>query len=61
MVASFWPGSGNSSPATDFIGFLEDALSRFGDKKVGSVRLDSGFCQKEIMDYPGTKSCFIPD
>jgi hypothetical protein len=51
MVANFWLRSGNSSSASNFIGFLENTLSHFGDKKVGLVRLDSGFCQKEIMDY----------
>lgn len=51
LVANFWLRSGNSSSANNFIGFLEDTLSRFGNKKVGLVRLDSGFCQKEIMDY----------
>jgi hypothetical protein len=55
MVANFWLRSGNSSSANNFISFLEDTLSRFGDKKVGLVRLDSGFCQKEIMDYPETR------
>ena len=51
MVANFWLRSGNSSSANNFVGFLEDTLSHFGDKKVGLVRLDSGFCHKEIMDY----------
>jgi len=51
MVANFWLRSGNSSSSNNFIGFLEDTLSRFGDKKVGLVRLDSGFCEKAIMDY----------
>lgn len=51
MVANFWLRSGNSSSANNFVGFLEDTLSKFGDKKVGLIRLDSGFCQKDIMDY----------
>jgi len=51
MVANFWLRSGNSSSANNFIGFLEDTLANFGNKKVGLVRLDSGFCQKDIMDY----------
>jgi hypothetical protein len=55
MVANIWLRSGNNSSANNFIGFLEDTLSRFGNKKVGLVRLDSGFCQKEIMDYLETK------
>lgn len=51
MVANFWLRSGDTSSANNFIGFLEETLSNFGDKKVGLVRLDSGFCSKEIMDY----------
>ena len=51
MVANFWLRSGNSSSANNFVGFLEETLSVFGDKKVGLVRLDSGFFSKDIMDY----------
>jgi len=51
MVANFWLRSGNSSSSNNFIGFLEDTLSRFGDKKVGLIRLDSGFCENGIMNY----------
>ena len=51
MVANFWLRSGDCSSANNFIGFLEETLAVFGDKKVGLVRLDSGFCQANIMDY----------
>lgn len=51
MVVNFWLRSGDSSSANNFIGFLEDTLARFGNKKVGLVRLDSGFCQKDIFEY----------
>lgn len=51
MVANFWLRSGNSSSANNFVGFLEDTLAVFGDKKVGLVRLDSGFFSKDILDY----------
>jgi hypothetical protein len=51
LVANFWLRSGNTASATNFIGFLEETLLNFGDKKVGLVRLDSGFFQKDIMDY----------
>ena len=30
---------------------MEDTLANFGNKRVGLVRLDSGFCQKDIMGY----------
>lgn len=51
MVANFWLRSGNTSSAHNFVGFLEETLAVFGDKKVGLVRLDSGFCQNDIMNY----------
>ena len=56
MVANFWLRSGNSSSANNFIGFLEETLSNFGDKKVGLTRLDSGFFQQDIMNYLEEKS-----
>ena len=51
MVANFWLRSGDSSSANNFVSFLEDTLLNFGSKKVGLIRLDSGFCQKDVMDY----------
>ena len=51
MVANFWLRSGDTSSANNFIGFLEDTIANFGNKKVGLVRLDSGFFQKDILDY----------
>jgi hypothetical protein len=56
MVANFWLRSGNSSSANNFMGFLEETLSVFGDKKVGLVRLDSGFFSNDIMEYLEQKS-----
>ncbi|MBS1651499.1 MAG: hypothetical protein JSU07_05745 [Bacteroidetes bacterium] len=46
MVANFWLRSKDTSSASNFTGFLQETLSAFGNKKVGSVRLDSGFCQQ---------------
>lgn len=51
MAANFWLRSGNTSSTNNFIGFLEETLSVFGAKKVGMVRLDSGFCQKDIFEH----------
>jgi hypothetical protein len=51
MVANFWLRSGDTASSTNFLGFLEETLQIFGDKKVGLVRLDSGFCSKDIMDH----------
>jgi hypothetical protein len=56
LVANCWLRSGNSSSANNFISFLEDTLAKFGDKKVGLVRLDSGFCQHELMSYMEEKN-----
>jgi hypothetical protein len=47
MVANFWLRSGDTSSANNFIGFLEDTIANFGNKKVGLVRLDSGFFFKK--------------
>ena len=51
LVANFWLRSGNSSSANNFVNFLAETLSFFKDKKVGLVRLDSGFCQKDVFEY----------
>jgi len=59
MVANFWLRSGNSSSANNFVGFLEDTLSVFGDKKVGLVRLDSGFFFKRHYGLFGAKTAQI--
>jgi hypothetical protein len=51
LVANMWLRSGNSSSANNFLSFLEDTLSKCGDKKVGLIRLDSGFFQQDILNY----------
>ena len=51
MVANFWLRSGDTSSANNFVVFLEWTLLHFGDKKVGLCVLDSGFFQKDMMDY----------
>jgi hypothetical protein len=51
MVANFWLRSGDSSSCNNFVSFLADTLSIFGTKKVGLVRLDSGFCQNDVLQY----------
>ena len=56
MVANFWLRSGNTNASHNFIGFLEETLAMFGNKKVGLVRLDSGFCQGNIFDCLEEKS-----
>lgn len=51
LVANMWMRSGDSSSANNFLNFLEDTLAKCGDKKVGLIRLDSGFFQQNILDY----------
>lgn len=56
MVANFWLRSGDASSANNFVGFLENTLANFGSKKVGMIRLDSGFFIQEVMDYLESKA-----
>lgn len=51
LVANLWLRSGDSSSANNFLSFLEDTLSKLKNKKVSLIRLDSGFFQKNILDY----------
>jgi hypothetical protein len=51
MVANFWLRSGNSHSANNFQAFLEETLHHFPGKKIGLLRLDSGFYSREILDY----------
>jgi hypothetical protein len=56
LVANIWLRSGDSNSANNFVSFLSDTLTKFGDKKVGLVRLDSGFFQKDVLDYLESES-----
>ncbi len=51
LVANMWLRSGDTSSANNFLGFLEDTLSKLKNKTVSLVRLDSGFFQSNILDY----------
>jgi hypothetical protein len=51
MIANCWLRPGNSYTTNNFVGFLEDTLSKLGSKKVGLIRADSGFYGKELLDY----------
>lgn len=51
FVANFWLRSGDAHTANNFKAFLEETLLFIGDKKIGLLRLDSGFYSKEIFDY----------
>jgi hypothetical protein len=52
MVANFWLRSGDAHTANNFKAFLEKTLSFVGNKKIGLLRLDSGFYSKDIVEFP---------
>jgi hypothetical protein len=56
LVANMWLRSGNTSSANNFLGFLEDTLSKLKNKTVSLIRLDSGFFQSDILDYLEAKT-----
>ena len=51
MIANYWLRPGNTSASTNYISFLDDTLSRLQNKKVGLIRMDSGFFSGNIMNY----------
>ena len=51
LVTNMWLRSGDTSSANNFLGFLEDTLSKLKNKTVSLIRLDSGFFQSDILDY----------
>lgn len=53
IIANYWLRPGNTSASTNYLSFLEDTLSRLQNKKVGLIRMDSGFFSENIMNYLG--------
>jgi hypothetical protein len=51
FVANFWLRSGDAHTANNFKAFLEETLLFIGNKRIGLLRLDSGFYSKDIFDY----------
>lgn len=51
LVANMWLRSGDTASANNFLSFLDDTLQKLKDKKVGLLRLDSGFFQSDILNY----------
>ena len=51
MIANFWLRSGDAHTANNFKSFLEETLSFLEEKKIGLLRLDSGFYDKNIFCY----------
>lgn len=56
MIANFWLRPGNTSASTNYLPFLDDTLSKLSGKKVGLVRMDSGFFSGQIMSYLESKA-----
>ena len=50
-----WLRSGYNSSANNFLGFLEDTLSKLKNKTINLVQLDSGFYQTDILEYLESK------
>jgi len=56
MVANFWLRSGNASSANNMESFLDNTLYKLGEKKIGLLRADSGFCSDKIFTNLEKKS-----
>ncbi len=50
MIANYWLRPGNASAGTNYLAFLDDTLARLQDKRVGLIRMDSGFFTGEILN-----------
>lgn len=50
MVANCWLRPGNTSASNNFASFLQDTLDKLALKRVGLVRADSGFCNKQVIE-----------
>jgi hypothetical protein len=50
LVANFWLRPGNARSANNLLQFLESTLYHLGDKTVGLLRADSGFCDQAILE-----------
>jgi hypothetical protein len=59
MVANFWLRSGDAHTANNFMAFLEETLLFLENKKIGLLRLDSGFYDKKIFDFLETRESNI--
>ena len=50
MIANYWLRPGNTSASANYLAFLDNTLERLQGKKVGLVRMDSGFFSGDIFD-----------
>lgn len=51
MVANFWLRPGNTSSSNNVLAFLKETFDILAGKTVGLFRADSGFYQKDVMDW----------
>jgi len=56
MVCNFWLRPGNTSSANNIIAFLEETFDILSSKTVGLFRADSGFYQKDVLEWLENKS-----
>lgn len=59
MVANFWLRAGDAHTANNFQAFLAETLSFLQNKKIGLLRLDSGFYDQKIFNYLETPDVHI--
>ena len=50
MIANYWLRPRNTSASTNYLSFLDNTLDRLHGKKVGLIRMDSGFFRGDIFD-----------
>jgi len=48
MIANYWLRPGNTSASTNYLAFLDNTLERLQGKKVGLLRMDSGFFSGDL-------------
>lgn len=51
MVANFWLRPGNTGSSNNIIAFLEETFSILKNKTIGLFRADSGFYQRDVMEW----------
>jgi hypothetical protein len=55
MAANFWLRSGDAHTANNFKAFLEETLHFLQNRRIGLLRLDSGFYSHDIFEYLETR------
>lgn len=55
MIANVWLRPGNTASANNVVQFFDETCAQMGDKRVGLLRADSGFCDNEFLSYVENK------